>query len=214
VADERAPEEGGDDESPAGRRNDDAVSELESDHAGERASDPGEVREALLARARRVRSVLFERYGEVPERERVLEMPDHEFPAHPNDLFPWAAVALVVDPRERCLLIHHRDHDYAWEPPGGKGEPPESFAETAARETREETGVDPAIGDLLRVQTLEFDYGTGPNAPVLQAVFAGQVGSVQPPEVREAAIPEARWFGADELPEDVQFRELILGLLS
>ncbi|MGK5441044.1 NUDIX hydrolase [Micromonospora sp. URMC 105] len=56
------------------------------------------------------------------------------------------AVRLVVrDTRDRVLLFHTRDPDHPrlgtwWELPGGGTDPGETYAETAVRELREETG--------------------------------------------------------------------------
>lgn len=176
--------------------------------------DPHEVRRRLAARAERVRESLWAEHGDAPHRRRTVAVPGHEFPAGPDGIFPWVAVALVVDPRDRVLLVRHEDHGYAWEPPGGKGEPGEDPAGTAARETREETGIDPAIEELLLVETLEFDYGAAVTAPVTQAVFAGRIDATESPAVREPSIPEVRWFGPDELPANAQFRELAAELQS
>jgi ADP-ribose pyrophosphatase YjhB (NUDIX family) len=121
-------------------------------------------------------------------------------------------VALVADPdRERVLLLRHEGHQYGWEPPGGRGEADESPAATAYRETVEETGLRPEITDLLLVEYLQFDYGEGPTAPVLQAVFAGRATGEPTVPAREAAIPTAQWFHRADVPADAQFRGLILG---
>ncbi|WP_446214079.1 NUDIX hydrolase [Micromonospora sp. IBSANI012] len=56
------------------------------------------------------------------------------------------AVRLVVrDAQDRILLFHTRDPDHPrlgtwWELPGGGTDPGETYAETAVRELREETG--------------------------------------------------------------------------
>lgn len=177
--------------------------------------DPGYVSRQLQRRAEDLHLSLLLEYGETPERERTVELPGHEFPDTPEDVFPWASVALVTDPdHQRVLLLRHEGHQYGWEPPGGKGEPEESPAFTAVRETREETGLTPEIEDLLLVEYLQFDYGEAETAPVVQAVFAGVAeGDPRVPE-SEPDIPTARWFDRDELPEDAQFREQILDLLE
>lgn len=173
--------------------------------------DPDYVRRQLCVRADDVhRSVLLE-WGQAPDRERTVDVSGYAFPETPDAIFPWAAVALVSDPaRERVLLIRHEGHDYGWEPPGGKGEPGESVAETARREVREETGLVARVEDLLLVERLQFDYGLPVNAPVVQAVFAALADGEPHVPPGEDAIPEARWFSRDEVPEDAQFRELIV----
>lgn len=57
-----------------------------------------------------------------------------------NSLIP-AASAVVVDQRGRILLLRRSDNDL-WSIPGGAMEIGESIAETAVRETLEETGLE------------------------------------------------------------------------
>lgn len=173
--------------------------------------DPEYVRRRLDVRADDVHRSLLLDHGQVPDRTRTIELRDYDFPDTPDDIFPWAAVALVTDPdHERILLLGHGEHDYAWEPPGGKGEPGEDPATTARREVYEETRVDPEITDLLMVERLEFDYGASVTAPVVQAVFAGEATGIPTVPDSEPGINEARWFAREDLPEAAQFRELIL----
>ena len=173
--------------------------------------DPEYVRRQLCVRADDVHRSLLLEWGQAPDRERTVDVAGYDFPETPDDLFPWATVALVADrDRKRVLLIRHGDHDYGWEPPGGKGEPDESVAETARREVREETGLVARIDDLLLVERLQFDYGPPITAPVVQAVFAARADGEPHVPPGEDAIPEARWFARDEVPEDAQFRELIV----
>ncbi|MGW4462046.1 NUDIX hydrolase [Micromonospora sp. NPDC004704] len=51
------------------------------------------------------------------------------------------ASAIVLDGRDRVLLVHHRKSGL-WLYPGGHVDPNEDPAEAAAREAREETGID------------------------------------------------------------------------
>jgi ADP-ribose pyrophosphatase YjhB (NUDIX family) len=170
------------------------------------------VAERLRERAENLHlSVLMDHGTETPERERTVEVPAHEFPDSPDEMFPFAAVALVSDPaRERVLLLRHEGHQYGWEPPGGKGEDGEAPERTATREVAEETGLTPRLTDLLLVEYLEFDYGEPVTAPVLQAVFAAEASGEPAAPAAETEIPTARWFERGSIPEDAQYRELIL----
>jgi ADP-ribose pyrophosphatase YjhB (NUDIX family) len=92
-----------------------------------------------------------------------------------------------------------------------RGEMGESFAQTAKRETREETGIECEVTDLLFTETLRFDYGNAVLVPVLQVGFiARRVGG----EIRttEEAIETVSWFPLSDLPEGTQFAEEIRSL--
>lgn len=61
---------------------------------------------------------------------------------------PGAGVLIVRD--ELVLMVlHERDGVYRWELPSGVVDLGESFEQTAARETLEETGIHAAVGELL-----------------------------------------------------------------
>ena len=51
------------------------------------------------------------------------------------------AAAFITDRRGHVLLVRHTYGRLNWELPGGASEPGETFAETALRELREETGL-------------------------------------------------------------------------
>ncbi|WP_227355133.1 NUDIX hydrolase [Haladaptatus salinisoli] len=192
--------------------------------------EPDVVASELADRAERLRASLTDRWGEVPHRVREpIRVPQHDFPETPDDLFPWVAVCFVSDDGQ-ILLVRDSGHSFPWEPPGGKGEARdasesesgerrerggdgETVAGTAERETREETGVECEVTDLLFTETLRFDYGAPAFAPVLQAGFvARRVGG----RIRadEEDIVTAAWFPMDELPDGTQFRGNISSLAS
>ncbi len=61
------------------------------------------------------------------------------------------AAAVILDGRGYVLLVKHSYGHLNWEVPGGGSEPNESVAETAVRETREETGLDVTIERLTGI---------------------------------------------------------------
>ncbi|EFW92560.1 hypothetical protein ZOD2009_06819 [Haladaptatus paucihalophilus DX253] len=196
---------------------------------------PEAVRSVLADRAETRREALSERWGDAPHRVRpVTGVAEYDFPATPDEIFPWVAVCFVVEDG-RVLLVQDSGHSSVWEPPGGKGEvrstskkvngeyreqgealrasekasggrrePVESVAETAERETREETGIECDVTDLLFTETLRFDYGNGVHVPVLQAGFvARRVGGAIRPTA--AAIENVSWYPCSDLPDGTQF---------
>lgn len=79
---------------------------------------------------------------------RIDHFDDPEAPAA-NSLVP-AASAVVADEQGRILVARRRDNDL-WTIPGGAMEPGESIAQTAAREVKEETGIDVEITGLVGI---------------------------------------------------------------
>jgi 8-oxo-dGTP pyrophosphatase MutT (NUDIX family) len=169
--------------------------------------NPSAVRRELRARAQQVRAELHAEWGAAPHRERVLAAP-FDRPATPEDSIPWAAVALVCDDGE-VLSLREASHDHLnWEPPGGRGDPGERPADTAAREVREETGVDCVVRDLLLTETLCWDHGDAGHYPVEQAVFrADRVGGTA--AAREPDVEAVAWHPRDDLPPDAQYRDVL-----
>lgn len=182
--------------------------------------EPDVVASVLADRAGVLRESLAERWGDAPHRVRdPIHVPEYGFPSTPDDIFPWVAVCFVVEDG-RVLLVQDSGHSSEWEPPGGKGETlrisetasggyreqDESVAQTAERETREETGIDCEVTELLFTETLRFDYGEAVLVPVLQAGFvARRCGGRL--ETTEDVIENAGWFPTDELPEGTQFED-------
>lgn len=66
-----------------------------------------------------------------------------------NSIVP-AAMAFVQDDEGRILMIHRTDNDL-WALPGGAQDIGETIAQTAARETLEETGIDIEITGLVGI---------------------------------------------------------------
>ncbi len=113
-----------------------------------------------------------------------------------------APAAGVILPRNGKILLVKRKFDPKaglWSLPAGFVEYDESPAETAVRETKEETGLDIQIDRLLNV------YGAcdDPRTHVVLVVYVGHIvgGSLVP---GDDAI-EATFFPKNALPEDIAF---------
>lgn len=187
-------------------------------------------RETLLDRFRErtdrlLHEALADHDPEAPVREPLVIDP----PPYFDDTFPesvgeqcetrWGGVAgaVVVDRRLSTprMLAVERGFAPGWENPSGDHEPGETLAETALRETREETNIEAELTGLLYVRELHIDYGPPAPVPIPVAVFTAERagGRRAVPNHRvpsgEPEIVEAEWFGPDELPEGMRDRERI-----
>ena len=80
---------------------------------------------------------------------------------HPAD--PKTAIAIAVVERDGCFLVGRRPEGVPlaglWEFPGGKVEPGETPQSAAARECREEAGLEVEVGAAY--STVEHEYNHG-----------------------------------------------------
>ena len=105
--------------------------------------------------------------------------------------------ALVVDGEGRVLLVRH-SYLPGWHLPGGGVEPGESAQEALARELLEEGNVEIAAAQLRGVY---FNTSASRRDHVLlyEVMRFRHLGA----RAADWEIREARFFGLDELPEDV-----------
>lgn len=183
--------------------------------------------ERLRERARRLREEAVAEHadGDAPMLDpQPVDPPPHAtddpFPSSVDeqlDRLPGVGGLVVVDDG-RVLGVKQGYRD-GWTNPGGAQDPGESLAETAVRETREETNIEAEVTGVLYARDFAVDYGGPERVNVPLVVFTGRRvgGRRAAPLVRvssgEPEIEDVRWFAAERLPEDFRDRERILKLL-
>lgn len=120
-----------------------------------------------------------------------------------------AASAVVIDDMDRILLVQrvHEPEAGCWTIPGGKVEAGETLQQTAARETREETGINVTIGDEL--WSLRISAPEGGIYEIHDFAATYDSGVVTAGD--DAA--DANWFTWAELAE-LQLTDDLLGYLT
>lgn len=116
-----------------------------------------------------------------------------------------AACVLLVDARER-LLITRRAHEPGlgqWGLPGGVIEPGETAEAAAARELREEAGVDVPPADFRYLVSLNNDYLFQDFIwPTLDLFFVVRLSSEPGVQADPAEVSEVQWCSLDKVPLD------------
>lgn len=110
-----------------------------------------------------------------------------------------AVTAFVTDDEDRVLLIRRIDNDL-WALPGGAQDFGEYIAETAARETREEAGIDIEVTDVVGIYTNPHHvvaYTDGEVRQQFSICFRATYVSGSPTTSDESS--EVRWIAQDEL---------------
>ena len=105
------------------------------------------------------------------------------------------AVGAVVLHHDHVLLVRRANPPEAgrWSFPGGRVEPGERMADAAAREVREETGLDVEIS-----RQLDWVERIGPDYHFVIVDFAATVSERQTPTPGDDAA-DARWVHLDEI---------------
>jgi len=189
--------------------------------------DSEAVAERLRERAGRLREEAVAEHadGDTPMLDpQPVDPPPHAtddpFPSSVDeqlDRLPGVGGLVVVED-DRVLGVQQGYRD-GWTNPGGAQDPGESLAETAVRETREETNIEAEVTGVLYARDFAVDYGGPERVHVPLVVFTGRRvgGRRAAPLVRvssgEPEIEDVRWFDAEGLPENFRDRERILSLL-
>lgn len=110
-----------------------------------------------------------------------------------------AATVFVQDDQGRVLLIQRTDNGL-WALPGGAQDFGEYIAETAVRETREETGVEVEVTGVVGIYTNPnhvVEYSDGEVRQQFSICFRSRYVAGQPTTSDESLA--ARWVGREEL---------------
>jgi ADP-ribose pyrophosphatase YjhB (NUDIX family) len=110
-----------------------------------------------------------------------------------------ATTAFVLDGEDRVLLIRRTDNDL-WALPGGAQEVGEYVAETAVRETKEESGVDIEVIGVVGIYTNPHhvvEFSDGEVRQQFSICFRGRPlgGELRPSDESS----EVAWIGAGSL---------------
>ncbi len=110
-----------------------------------------------------------------------------------------ACTVFVADDVDRVLLIRRTDNDL-WALPGGAQDFGEFIAETAARETREEAGVDIEVTGIVGIYTNPshvVEYTDGEVRQQFSICFRARYLAGEPTTSSESS--EVRWVPRDQL---------------
>ncbi|PSP79004.1 hypothetical protein BRC81_05900 [Halobacteriales archaeon QS_1_68_20] len=185
------------------------------------ATERTQIRDVVVDEAEGVLAGVEERWNDVPRMDPFTVEPlpgqDDAFPGSPDEFFdrfyPYAAGTVVTDDDGRVLCVRSEIRE-VWETPGGAGEDGETPAETARRETREETGVDPELTGVLLTRLMEIHLGEPEKLPVPVVVFTADPagGAVLDDDAvaDHGEVTDLAWFGPEELPEAIREREQVL----
>lgn len=117
-----------------------------------------------------------------------------------------AARILLIDSQDRVLLFRFTPDDRPplWATPGGECDPDEDFAQAAARELLEETGIVADPGDAIAIRTSQFKTFQGEEVIADERYFIVKTAEVAIDTQRHTATErevmlEHRWFARSEI---------------
>jgi ADP-ribose pyrophosphatase YjhB (NUDIX family) len=127
---------------------------------------------------------------------------------------PRVCAGALVEAEGRVLLLRRAmepwlDH---WDIPGGFCEPREHPADTAARETLEETG---CVIDVVGLYGIWLDASHGPDvAPLVVIYFIAHPAAGTRPPAAGSEAREIGWFAGEALPAPLAFPSHVSAVLA
>lgn len=107
----------------------------------------------------------------------------------------WCFAVVVVKKGHRFLMVQEKKHGQLWYLPAGRVELGETFFEAAIRETREETGLDVELENILRVE-----HSPNIESARMRVIFlARPANDAAPKQSPDEHSLEARWCTVEEL---------------
>jgi len=109
---------------------------------------------------------------------------------------------VLIDPDDGSTLLVDHLNARLWIPPGGHVDPDEHPADTAAREVREELGIEPVFAHPSKqpffvTVTLTVGQDHGHTDVSLWFLLVGRRGMTLTPDLRE--FTEARWWSTEQV---------------
>jgi len=158
---------------------------------------------------RHVRSELRTRSGSIPRRMArrgdnvpMARIEHYNDPNAPRaNSIVVACTVFVTDDEDRVLLIRRTDNEL-WALPGGAQDIGEYIAETAVRETREESGVDIEVTGLVGIYSNPHhvvEYSDGEVRQQFSICFRARYVDGQPTPSRESS--DVRWISHHDLDD-------------
>ncbi len=112
---------------------------------------------------------------------------------------PFVGAEVFITDKDSRVCLTQREDNKLWCMPGGHQDLGETPAECAARECREETGLEVVITGLVGIfSTLRYPAGTYRNRQYVDICFFGRVTGGR--ERLSAEVLQIGWFDEDNLP--------------